>query len=64
MDAQVRSSIDRISWHARIQDATNGNKEIADKAFGRSTDGLFGDSHLTGGYAGVQAEYVRVPYAE
>lgn len=32
--------------------------------FGHTTAGLFGYSHLTGGYAGGQAEYVRVPYAD
>jgi len=32
--------------------------------FGHSTAGLFGYTHLTGGYPGGQAEYVRVPYAD
>jgi threonine dehydrogenase-like Zn-dependent dehydrogenase len=32
--------------------------------FGHTTAGLFGYTHLTGGYAGGQAEYVRVPYAD
>ena len=36
----------------------------ADKVFGHTTAGLFGYTHLTGGYAGGQAEYVRVPYAD
>jgi threonine dehydrogenase-like Zn-dependent dehydrogenase len=43
---------------------TNRNKDMADKAFGHTTAGLFGYSHLTGGYPGGQAEYVRVPYAD
>ena len=43
---------------------TNRNKEEADKLFGHSGSGLFGYTHLTGGYAGGQAEYVRVPYAD
>jgi threonine dehydrogenase-like Zn-dependent dehydrogenase len=47
-----------------VCERTNRNKEIADKAFGHSTAGLFGYTHLTGGYAGGQAEYVRVPYAD
>jgi threonine dehydrogenase-like Zn-dependent dehydrogenase len=34
------------------------------KAFGHQTAGLFGYSHLTGGYAGGQAEYLRVPFAD
>jgi len=47
-----------------VCERTNRNKDIADKAFGHSTAGLFGYSHLTGGYPGGQAEYVRVPYAD
>ncbi|OVZ57852.1 glutathione-dependent formaldehyde dehydrogenase [Pigmentiphaga sp. NML080357] len=47
-----------------VCERTNRNKELAEKAFGHSTAGLFGYTHLTGGYAGGQAEYVRVPYAD
>jgi threonine dehydrogenase-like Zn-dependent dehydrogenase len=47
-----------------VCETTNRNKEIADKMFGHATAGLFGYTHLTGGYAGGQAEYVRVPYAD
>jgi threonine dehydrogenase-like Zn-dependent dehydrogenase len=43
---------------------SNRNKHLADKVFGHGTAGLFGYSHLTGGYAGGQAEYVRVPFAD
>lgn len=43
---------------------SNRNKVLADKVFGHAGAGLFGYSHLTGGYAGGQAEYVRVPYAD
>jgi len=43
---------------------TNRNKQLADTVFGHTTAGLFGYTHLTGGYAGGQAEYVRVPYAD
>jgi threonine dehydrogenase-like Zn-dependent dehydrogenase len=43
---------------------SNRNAELADKAFGHRCAGLFGYSHLTGGYAGGQAEYVRVPFAD
>jgi threonine dehydrogenase-like Zn-dependent dehydrogenase len=43
---------------------SNRNKELADKAFGHATAGLFGYTHLTGGYAGGQAEYLRVPFAD
>jgi threonine dehydrogenase-like Zn-dependent dehydrogenase len=47
-----------------VCERTNRNKDAADKMFGHSTAGLFGYTHLTGGYAGGQAEYVRVPYAD
>ena len=47
-----------------VCERTNRNKDIADKMFGHTTAGLFGYTHLTGGYAGGQAEYVRVPYAD
>ncbi|CAB3803135.1 zinc-dependent alcohol dehydrogenase [Paraburkholderia fynbosensis] len=47
-----------------VCERSNRNKEMADKVFGHSTAGLFGYSHLTGGYPGGQAEYVRVPFAD
>jgi threonine dehydrogenase-like Zn-dependent dehydrogenase len=47
-----------------VCERTNRNGEVAAKMFGHPTAGLFGYSHLTGGYAGGQAEYVRVPYAD
>src|SRR3954467_15047651 len=47
-----------------VCERTNREKGLADKAFGHTTAGLFGYSHLTGGYSGGQAEYVRVPYAD
>ena len=43
---------------------SNRNGEMAAKMFGYPTAGLFGYSHITGGYAGGQAEYVRVPMAD
>jgi threonine dehydrogenase-like Zn-dependent dehydrogenase len=43
---------------------SNPNAGLAEKFFGHSTCGIFGYSHLTGGYAGGQAEYARVPYAD
>jgi len=43
---------------------TNPNAVMAEKMWGYSPAGLFGYSHLTGGYAGGQAEYVRVPFAD
>jgi threonine dehydrogenase-like Zn-dependent dehydrogenase len=43
---------------------TNRDAETAKKVMGHTTAGLFGYSHLTGGYAGGQAQYLRVPYAD
>ena len=43
---------------------SNRNGELADKVFGHRTAGLFGYTHLTGGYQGGQAEYLRIPFAD
>jgi threonine dehydrogenase-like Zn-dependent dehydrogenase len=43
---------------------TNPNAWLAQKMFGHSPAGIFGYSHLTGGYAGGQAEFARVPFAD
>ncbi|HJR16129.1 MAG TPA: zinc-dependent alcohol dehydrogenase [Gemmatimonadales bacterium] len=43
---------------------SNPNAWLAEKMFGHSPAGIFGYSHLTGGYAGGQAEFVRVPFAD
>jgi threonine dehydrogenase-like Zn-dependent dehydrogenase len=43
---------------------TNPNASMAEKMFGFPTAGIYGYSHLTGGYAGGQAEYARVPLAD
>lgn len=45
-------------------DNSNPNAWMADKMYGHSCSGLFGYTHMFGGYAGGQAEYVRVPYAD
>lgn len=45
-------------------DNTNPNWWMAEKLYGFSGAGLFGYSHMMGGYAGGQAEYVRVPFAD
>src|SRR5439155_23462844 len=45
-------------------DNSNPNAGMAEKLYGYSTAGLFGYSHLTGGYAGGQAQYARVPFAD
>jgi threonine dehydrogenase-like Zn-dependent dehydrogenase len=43
---------------------SNPNAWMAEKLWGRSPAGLFGYSHMLGGYAGGQAEYVRIPFAD
>jgi threonine dehydrogenase-like Zn-dependent dehydrogenase len=40
------------------------NQDIANTLYGTPMSGLFGYSHMTGGYAGGQAEYVRVPFSD
>ena len=45
-------------------DNSNPKAWIAEKLYGFTTAGLFGYSHMTGGYAGGQAEYARVPFAD
>jgi Zn-dependent alcohol dehydrogenase len=47
-----------------VCERTNRNAKLAEKVFGHTTAGLFGYTHLTGGYPGGQAEYVRVPFAD
>jgi threonine dehydrogenase-like Zn-dependent dehydrogenase len=44
-------------------DNTNPNAHLMETAYGYSGSGLFGYSHMMGGYAGGQAQYVRVPFA-
>jgi threonine dehydrogenase-like Zn-dependent dehydrogenase len=43
---------------------TNPNAWMAEKMWGHSPAGIFGYSHMLGGYAGGQAEYARVPFAD
>jgi threonine dehydrogenase-like Zn-dependent dehydrogenase len=45
-------------------DNSNPNAWMAEELWGHSPAGIFGYSHLLGGYAGGQAEYVRVPFAD
>ncbi len=45
-------------------DNSNPNASAAEKLYGSSSAGLFGYSHIFGGYAGGQAQYVRVPFAD
>lgn len=56
-------------FHCHLQefslcDNSNPQADIGEKAFGHYTAGIFGYSHMMGGYAGGQAEYARVPYAD
>jgi threonine dehydrogenase-like Zn-dependent dehydrogenase len=43
---------------------SNPNAWLAEKALGYSAAGIYGYSHLTGGFAGGQAQYARVPFAD
>jgi threonine dehydrogenase-like Zn-dependent dehydrogenase len=43
---------------------SNPNATVGEKLMGHASGGLFGYSHMTGGYAGGQAQYARVPYAD
>jgi threonine dehydrogenase-like Zn-dependent dehydrogenase len=45
-------------------DNSNPNAWMLEKLYGHSGSGLFGYSHMMGGYAGGQAEFVRVPFAD
>ena len=45
-------------------DNSNPNAWMVEKLYGMSGSGLFGYSHMMGGYAGGQAEYARVPFAD
>jgi threonine dehydrogenase-like Zn-dependent dehydrogenase len=47
-----------------VCDNTNPNWQVAETMMGFSPAGIFGYSHMTGGYAGGQAEYARVPHAD
>ena len=56
-------------WHCQqglysTCENSNPNAAMAEKLYGYSPSGIFGYSHLTGGYAGGQAEYARVPFAD
>jgi threonine dehydrogenase-like Zn-dependent dehydrogenase len=56
-------------WHCQHQlystcENSNPNAWMAEKLWGHSPAGIFGYSHMLGGYAGGQAEYARVPFAD
>ncbi|MFN3322488.1 MAG: zinc-dependent alcohol dehydrogenase [Bryobacteraceae bacterium] len=52
----------RQQWS--LCDNSNPNARMAERLYGYTGSGLFGYSHLFGGYAGGQAEYVRVPFSD
>src|SRR5690606_29618470 len=52
----------REEWS--LCDNSNPNARLAEKVFGYSAAGMFGYTHLFGGYAGSDAEYIRVPFAD
>jgi threonine dehydrogenase-like Zn-dependent dehydrogenase len=52
-----------LAGNYSVCQVTNRNADLAKAFFGDTTAGLFGYSHITGGYAGGQAEYLRVPFA-
>jgi threonine dehydrogenase-like Zn-dependent dehydrogenase len=45
-------------------ETTNPNGKIQAESYGYPLAGLYGFSHITGGFSGGQAEYMRVPYAD
>ena len=49
---------------ASLCDNSNPNAWMVEKLYGYGTAGLYGYSHMMGGYAGGQAQYVRVPFAD
>jgi threonine dehydrogenase-like Zn-dependent dehydrogenase len=56
-------------WHCQqgltsLCENSNPNAALSEKLMGHAAAGAFGYSHLTGGFAGGQAEYVRVPFAD
>ncbi|GCE09562.1 zinc-dependent alcohol dehydrogenase [Dictyobacter aurantiacus] len=53
---------ERQMWS--LCDNSNPNAAMAEALYGQSASGLYGYSHLYGGYAGGQAQYVRVPFAD
>jgi threonine dehydrogenase-like Zn-dependent dehydrogenase len=53
-----------VAEHYAACENSNPNAHIAEKMMGHTGAGIFGYSHLTGGFAGGQAEYARVPFAD
>src|SRR6478736_6281308 len=53
-----------VAGYYSVCENSNPNAGMAEKLWGHASAGMFGYSHLTGGFAGGQAEYVRVPFAD
>jgi threonine dehydrogenase-like Zn-dependent dehydrogenase len=53
-----------VRGETALCDNSNPNASLVEAAYGYSAAALYGYSHLFGGYAGGQAEYVRVPFAD
>jgi threonine dehydrogenase-like Zn-dependent dehydrogenase len=53
-----------LAGETSLCDNSNPNAHVAEALYGFSPAGLFGYSHMMGGYAGGQAEYARVPFAD
>jgi threonine dehydrogenase-like Zn-dependent dehydrogenase len=53
-----------LEGETSLCDNSNPNAHMAEALYGFSGGGLFGYSHMMGGYAGGQAEYARVPFAD
>jgi threonine dehydrogenase-like Zn-dependent dehydrogenase len=53
-----------VHGYYSVCENSNPNAGMAEKLWGHASAGMFGYSHLTGGFAGGQAEYVRVPFAD
>lgn len=58
------SCVQCLQGNYSLCDNSNPNVGALEKVYGYGGSGLFGYSHLYGGYAGGQAEYVRVPFAD
>jgi len=53
-----------VGGYYSLCENSNPNAGMAEKLWGHASAGMFGYSHLTGGFAGGQAEYVRGPFAD
>lgn len=55
----------RITQYSACENSNPADKQdMSEKLYGHPMAGIFGYSHMTGGYSGGQAEYVRVPFSD